>query len=167
MKTRFLFRANAVGVVAEGIAGRGEEQRGRYETLSKIRIFEKFTDGLSGIGEYSHLIVVWHMHRERKVMLRVKPRGIRDMHEVGIFCTRFPPRPNHIATSVVELVSVGGSFLTVRGLDAWPGSPVLDIKPYDYWDIVKNPKVPYWFNQFWDERKSQGRYAEVVPWLGP
>jgi len=167
LKSAYEFRANAVGVVEDGVAEEGERQKGRYETLSRIKIFEKFADGLSGVSEYSHLVVVWHTDRENEVRLKVNPRRNIDMPEVGIFATRFPPRPNHIATSVVELVSISGSYLTVRGLDAWPGSPILDIKPYDYWDIVKNPKVPSWFKLFWQERSSQRHYAKIVPWLGP
>ena len=167
MTSSYEFRAKALGVVEEGIAEDGEKRKGRYETLSRIRVFDEFADGLSGIPEYSHLIVIWQMHRTEEVKLRVKPRGSIDMPEVGIFATRFPPRPNHIAASVVELVSISGSCLTVRGLDAWPDSPVLDIKPYDYWDIVKNPRVPHWFKLLWDGRKSERHYAEVVPWLGP
>ena len=106
--------------------------------LSRIRVLPEFIDGLSGVDEYSHFIVIWHMDRAEEVKLRVKSRDNFDMPDVGIFATRFPPRPNHIATSVVELVSASSSCLTVRGLDAWTGSPVLDIKPYDYWELVKN-----------------------------
>ena len=164
MKSSYEFEGNAVGVV-EGIAKEKKRRKRRYETLSKVRVFKQFTDGLSGISEYSHLVVIWHMHRENKVRLKVKRRGNSETPEVGIFATHFPPRPNHIATTVVELVRISGSSLTVRGLDAWPGSPVLDIKPYDYWDIVKKPKVPNWFKSFWDEASSN--YAQVAPWLGP
>jgi tRNA (Thr-GGU) A37 N-methylase len=81
-------------------------------------VVDSLTNGLSGISDYSHLIVVWHIHREKKVRLKVRPRGRTDMPEVDIFVTHFPPRPNHIATSVVELVSISGSSLTVKGLDA-------------------------------------------------
>jgi len=167
LKSDYEFKANAVGVVEEGLSEEGERNKGRYEVLSRIRVFPECTDGLPGIGEYSHLIVVWHMDREREVKLKVKPRGHIDMPQVGIFATRFPPRPNHIATSVVELVNASSSYLTVKGLDAWTGSPVLDIKPYDYWDMVKNAKVPSWFKLFWEERSSQRHYAKNVPWLGP
>ena len=156
-----------MGVVEEGIAQRRRRRKGRYEVPSRIRIFEKFASGLAGIGEYSHLIVIWHMDRANEVRLKAKPRGNADMPKVGIFATRFPSRPNHIATSVVELVNISDAVLTVRGLDAYPGSPVLDIKPYDYWDMVKKPRVPSWFKLFWKKRSSQGHYAEQVAWLGP
>ncbi|MEM0368475.1 MAG: hypothetical protein QXN57_03430 [Desulfurococcaceae archaeon] len=35
----------------------------------------------------------------------------------------------------------------VRWLDAWTGSPVIDIKPYDYYDIAKNPRIPWWMKE--------------------
>jgi len=71
-------------------------------------------------------------------MNRYLPRnGIEKFPVVGIFATRFPSRPNPIGVAVVELISVEKSLIKVKGLDAWTGTPVLDIKPYDYFDIVK------------------------------
>ena len=52
------------------------------------------------------------------------------MPEVGIFAQRAKDRPNRIGLSTCELVSVEGRTLTVSGLDAIDGSPVIDIKPY-------------------------------------
>ncbi len=48
---------------------------------------------------------------------------------MGIFAERGPRRPNRLGVSVCELVSAEGRRLTVRGLDAVDGTPVLDIKP--------------------------------------
>jgi tRNA (adenine37-N6)-methyltransferase len=39
-------------------------------------------------------------------------------------------RPNHIGVSRCALLAADGLQLTVRGLDAIDGTPVLDIKPY-------------------------------------
>ncbi|HDC92516.1 MAG TPA: tRNA (N6-threonylcarbamoyladenosine(37)-N6)-methyltransferase TrmO, partial [Candidatus Acetothermia bacterium] len=46
----------------------------------------------------------------------------------GVFATRSPHRPNPIGATTVELLSVQGGRLRVRGLDAWEGTPILDIK---------------------------------------
>jgi tRNA (Thr-GGU) A37 N-methylase len=48
---------------------------------------------------------------------------------------------------------VEGNVLTVKGLDAFDGTPVLDIKPYDSWDKIENPKVPQWWSKL--EREKQ------------
>ena len=48
---------------------------------------------------------------------------------MGIFAQRAKDRPNRLGVSVAELLAVEGTALTVRGLDAVAGTPVLDIKP--------------------------------------
>jgi tRNA (Thr-GGU) A37 N-methylase len=53
------------------------------------------------------------------------------------------------------LLKVGGNVLTVRGLDAFDGTPVLDIKPYDSWDKVENAKVPDWWIKLEEEKQRQ------------
>jgi Uncharacterized conserved protein len=68
---------------------------------------------------------------------------------------------------VAELVSLEESRVRVRGLDAWAGTLVLDLKPYDYYDIVKNPRVPWWFRDRWERWKLRWDYVKIAPWLGP
>jgi tRNA (Thr-GGU) A37 N-methylase len=77
------------------------------------------------------------------------------MPEVGVFAFRGRVRPNPIGLTVCRLLEVRGCYLKVVGLDAYPGTPILDIKPYDYYDIVENPAVPEWFLRLWRERDSQ------------
>jgi tRNA (adenine37-N6)-methyltransferase len=57
------------------------------------------------------------------------PRGNEVWPKVGIFAQRAKDRPNRIGSTIVEVVGVEGTVLTVRGLDAIDGTPVLDIKP--------------------------------------
>ncbi len=61
-----------------------------------------------------------------------KPKVLtpRDRTKRGVFATRSPHRPNNLALTNCELVSVSGRTLTVRGIDLLDGTPVLDIKPY-------------------------------------
>jgi tRNA (Thr-GGU) A37 N-methylase len=106
------------------------------------------------------------MHKANRTALKVSPFHQRES-PVGIFASRFPARVNPIGMSIVEIISVDGCFMNVRGFDAWTGTAILDIKPYDYYDIVKSPRVPSWFNKFWDERKVAKRYRKTAPWLGP
>ena len=54
----------------------------------------------------------------------------------------------------------------MRGLDPWTDSPVLDIKPYDYYDIVKSAKAPDWFRKCWDDHSAKRKAADAS-WLGP
>ncbi|MCG2895007.1 MAG: SAM-dependent methyltransferase, partial [Vulcanisaeta sp.] len=75
--------------------------------------------------------------------------------------------PNPIGLSVLELVKLEPPRLWLRGLDAWTGTPILDIKPYDYYDIVKRPRVPREFEEEWLRSYSEKSYEKHAPWLGP
>ena len=156
-----------IGIVVEGLPRLEEGSRplSRLVVESVIRVYEEYSGGLEGLSEYSHAIVLYWMHEVRGYRLKVKPWGREDLPWVGVFATRSPHRPNPIGLTVVELVEVRPPFLRVRGLDAWPGSPILDLKPYDYYDVVKKPRVPAWFRDKWEERRSI--YSDIAPWLGP
>jgi len=89
-------------------------------------------EAFAGLDAFSHAVVVFHFDMidpERIVVGARRPRGRADWPEVGIFAQRGSPRPNRIGVTTVEIVAVEGRRLTVRGLDAIDGTPVLDIKP--------------------------------------
>lgn len=77
--------------------------------------------------------------------MKVHPRGREDLPLLGVFATRSKFRPNPIGLALVELMKVEDNVLTVRGLDAFDGTPVLDLKPFDSWDMAKDAKVPRWW----------------------
>ncbi|MBS7634374.1 SAM-dependent methyltransferase [Candidatus Bathyarchaeota archaeon] len=66
---------------------------------------------------------------ERQTLL-VFPKRHTVNVETGVFACRSPSRPNPIGLCVVELMRVDGCILTVKNLDAFEGSPIIDIKPY-------------------------------------
>ena len=37
------------------------------------------------------------------------------------------------------------NVLTVKAVEAYDGPPVLDIKPYDYYDAITGFRVPEWW----------------------
>jgi tRNA-Thr(GGU) m(6)t(6)A37 methyltransferase TsaA len=88
--------------------------------------------------------------------MKVHPRGRRDLPLLGVFATRTNLRPNPIGLTLVELVKVEGNILKVRGLDAYDGTPVLDVKPFDFWDMAKDAKVPAWWLKL-EEEKTRTR----------
>jgi len=81
--------------------------------------------------------------KETKI-LKVHPRGRTDLPLLGVFATRTAFRPNPIGLTLVELLEVKNNVLVVRGLDAFDGTPVLDIKPYGSRDMVVGARVPEW-----------------------
>jgi tRNA-Thr(GGU) m(6)t(6)A37 methyltransferase TsaA len=116
---------------------------------AKIRVFPKFCDGLKGIEDFSHLIVLYWLNlcdnEEERQTLLVFPRRRAVNVLTGVFACRSPARPNPIGLCVVELLKREGCDLTIRGLDALEESPVVDIKPYvPKVDSVQNARVPEW-----------------------
>ncbi|PVX27085.1 MAG: tRNA (N6-threonylcarbamoyladenosine(37)-N6)-methyltransferase TrmO [Candidatus Bathyarchaeum sp.] len=127
----------------------GKEVRDK-KVVSQIVFREEYTEALEGVEEFSHLFVLFWLHEisdeDRKVM-KVHPRGRADMPLLGSFATRTPYRPNPIGLTRVKLLKIEGNVVTVQGLDAYDGTPVLDIKPFDSWDTTEDFKVPEWWKK--------------------
>ncbi|MFX1511528.1 MAG: tRNA (N6-threonylcarbamoyladenosine(37)-N6)-methyltransferase TrmO [Promethearchaeota archaeon] len=112
--------------------------------ISEIMLKKEFTEALDRIEDFSHIYVVFWLHKIEKTALKINPED-----KMGILATRAPIRPNPIGLTLVELVKHDKNVLWVRGLDAYEGTPVLDIKPYPDWEqgrwvIPKNFRVPDW-----------------------
>ena len=90
-------------------------------------------EATTGLDQFSHIQVVYHFHQvapENIERSARHPRGREDWPEVGILSQRAKRRPNRIGISTCRLLKVDGLRLTVEGLDAIDGSPVIDVKPY-------------------------------------
>ena len=114
--------------------GRVEPEDDAWATeVCTIELAERFdASALAGLDAFSHLEVVFHFHlvaEDQVVAGARRPRGRADWPEVGIFAQRGRVRPNRIGVSVCEVVSVEATTVTVRGLDAIDGTPVVDLKP--------------------------------------
>ncbi len=100
---------------------------------SEIIVNENLKEALSGIDEFSHIIVIYWLHqtasKERSIM-KVHPRKDRNLPLTGVFATRSPARHNPIGIATVKLLERRDNVLKVIGLDAIDGTPVLDIKPH-------------------------------------
>ncbi len=125
-----------------------EVPRKRREIVSTVRVFDEFADGLQGVEAYSHLFVLFWMDRARPPdSLLWHPRGDEKLPLTGVFAARGRNHPNSIGLAVVELLARNGAQLEVRRLDAYDGTPLLDVKPYDNYDVFSEIKVPTWFRQ--------------------
>ncbi len=136
----------------------GDEVRDKSRT-SQIVLDSEFAEALAGIDGFSHLFVLFWLHEtaeSQRKTLKVHPRGRDDLPLLGVFATRTMLRPNPIGLTLVELIKVEGNVLTVRGLDAFDGTPVLDIKPFDSWDNAETAKVPEWWTKL-EKEKTQKR----------
>jgi len=141
-----------IGVVRTPSVGDEVKDKTR---ISQIVIRDDLAAALEGIDDFSHLFVLFWLHEisnEKQKTLKVHPRGRKDLPLLGVFATRTMLRPNPIGLTLVELVKAEGNVLTVRGLDAFDGTPVLDVKPFDSWDTAKDTRVPGWWTKLESEK---------------
>ncbi len=97
----------------------------------KVILDEKFSSGLHLLDTFSYIYIIYALDKvsvqDRSTTLR--PPWAPQM-EIGVFSSRSPNRPNPIGISVVKIKRIVKNIIYISGIDAFDGSPVLDIKPY-------------------------------------
>lgn len=96
---------------------------------SKIVLRPDLTSGLEGLTPGEQIMIIFFFDRSEGFSLLQHPQGDHERPKRGVFTLRSPHRPNPIGTTVVEVISIQDNVLTVHGLDAYNGTPVLDLKP--------------------------------------
>ena len=94
-----------------------------------IEVDPRYADALDGITAGAALLVLTWLDRADREVLRVRPRDDAKRPLTGVFATRSPDRPNPIGLHRVEVLSIDGTSLRVRHLEAIDGTPVVDVKP--------------------------------------
>lgn len=110
---------------------------GNNVSEGRLELDYKYIEGLKDLGEFSHIMVIYHFHKAEQVKLTVKPFLDNVTH--GVFATRTPVRPNHIGISVLEISKISKNNIFVKNIDVLDGTPILDIKPFvPQFDIPKS-----------------------------
>ncbi len=137
-----------VGIVHSPVKEGVDENWGNV--ISEIHLDPEFRDGLKGLAEFSHVIVVFYLHKSSfdigRDLIR-RPQGRVDMPMTGIFAQRAKHRPNPLGLTAAKIVEIKDGVLVVQGLDAIDGTPVIDLKPYcPAYDLRVDARVPDWVN---------------------
>lgn len=94
----------------------------------ELEIDEKFSEGLTDIEDFSHVIVIFGFHKSDGFeLLSTSPH---DKTPRGVFSTRSSHRPNPIGMTILKIIERKHNILHVSGIDMIEGTPILDIKPY-------------------------------------
>jgi tRNA-Thr(GGU) m(6)t(6)A37 methyltransferase TsaA len=101
---------------------------GQASAPGTAEVLPEFAAGLKDLEGFSHVILLYHLHKVRRVDLTVTP--FLDSEQRGVFATRAPTRPNPIGLSIVALLRIEGNHLHLGSVDILDGTPLLDIKPY-------------------------------------
>lgn len=122
-----------VGVVTGGRSQPVDDGWGDVESVIRLDRDRFGVDALRGLEEFSHIEVLYLLDQVDPATVETaarRPRGRAEWPLVGIFAQRARNRPNRIGATVCRVARVEGLEITVRGLDAVDGSPVLDVKPF-------------------------------------
>lgn len=87
------------------------------------------SEGLRDLQAGTDVLVLTWLDRARRDVLVVHPRGDHTRPQQGVFSTRSPDRPNPVGLHRVEIVSIEGTRMRVRNLEALDGTPIVDVKP--------------------------------------
>ena len=142
-----------IGQVESPIQEQTDEHWG--EVSARVVLRPEYHEGLRGIEQFSHALIVTFLHEalyDPSRHLVRRPRGLASMPEVGIFAQRAKDRPNPLGITAAAIVGVEPGVLVVRGLDAIDGTPVVDVKPYyPAYDRVMDAAVPEWVDRLMKE----------------
>ncbi len=128
----------------------------RSENGIRVEVLERFRPALQLLDRFTHLIVVWwadkHGNEKSRAVLQCEPPYAPGRVH-GIFATRAEYRPNPIAITTCKMLSVDeqAGVIQVADIDAFDGTPVVDLKPYyPVCERVQDARIPEWLSD-WPE----------------
>ena len=131
-----------------------------------LEILPEFCLGLYRLDTISHAFVLWWIHEsdtsEARNVRKTIPRVINSFfppQEMGTFATRSPRRPNPLGLTLVKIIKVTEHQVFVDHIDAFDGTPVLDIKPYlpNGDRVDEGVFLPQWFQHLLNSRPADQR----------
>ncbi len=130
-----------------------------------LEVSKEYVSALKGLNGFSHLSVLCWFHEcdneEGRSILQESSPYKRGPELMGMFATRSPARPNPIAFSAVQVISIDyeKGRIQIAYIDANDGTPLLDIKPYTpSIDRVERPGVPDWCSHWPQSCEESGNF---------
>ena len=121
-----------------------------------LQIEEPYRPALKQMEQFSHVMIFWwadkmDTEQHRNIMTTELPYapGV----EAGVFACRSEYRPNPIAVTTMAVLSVdvGHGVVVLPWIDAFDGTPIIDLKPnIPVSDRIRDYKVAEWLTD-WPE----------------
>lgn len=136
------FRVCPIGYV------RKKEEEEYLEILSEYRV------GLYRLETISHAFIIWWIHendtpeaRKTRKTIPGVTNALSPPQKMGTFATRSPRRPNPLGLTLVKITKVIEHQVFVDHIDAYDGTPIIDIKPYlpNSDRVDDQVELPPWF----------------------
>lgn len=121
----------------------------KTEAKTWLEIEAPYLPAMEGLEGFSHINVFFWFHEndtiEGRQVLKVHPRRDQDNPLTGIFATHSPLRPNLIGMTLCRVLTVDPPLIIIDRIDAFDGTPVLDIKCYiPSSRAFENLRLPGW-----------------------
>jgi len=141
-----------IGFVRNAVHGPKEDYWGGVQSQIELDSGKFSAEALKGLEEFSHVEVLFHFSGVDEAAVLTgsrRPRGNPAWPVTGIFAQRGKARPNRIGATICRVLRVSGSQLTVSGLDAFDGTPVLDVKPVlaEFLPDKRDIRQPKWSHE--------------------
>ena len=120
-----------IGVIRSELASREAAPRQGNEGAPDawLEVNSTVAEGLVGIAAGNEIVLITWFHKGHRDILKVHPRGDKNMPLRGVFATRSPDRPNPLGLHRVTVLEIAGNRLKIGPIEAIDGTPVVDIKP--------------------------------------
>lgn len=87
-------------------------------------------EGLADLKVGDELLLLTWLHRAERATLRVHPRDDEGAPLRGVFSTRSQDRPNPVGVHRVRIAEMESPLrIRVAALEAFDGTPIIDLKP--------------------------------------
>jgi len=133
----------------------GRVEADESQGLFRLQIDEPYRSALLGLDHCSHAIIFWwadqHDNPDDRANSLVLDLPYAPGVSSGVFANRSQARPNPIAITTAYLLNVdqGSGIVDLAYIDAFDGTPVVDIKPYlPMADRVLSAEYPDWMTGF-------------------
>jgi tRNA-Thr(GGU) m(6)t(6)A37 methyltransferase TsaA len=93
-----------------------------------LELSPEYVDGLERMHPGDEIIVITWLHRSKRDVLKVYPRGDNTNPLTGVFSTRSPDRPNPVGLHRVKVLEINSNRLYIGPIEVIDGTPVIDIK---------------------------------------
>jgi tRNA-Thr(GGU) m(6)t(6)A37 methyltransferase TsaA len=125
------YEIRPIGHVESSIVDRdGAPKQGDEGAPDAWLVFDpEVARGLRELTVGAEILVLSWLHRARRDVLAVHPRDDPRNPETGVFSTRSQDRPNPVGLHRVRVVAVDGLRVRVSDLEAFDGTPIVDVKP--------------------------------------
>lgn len=128
----------------------------------RLCVHARYAKGLADLDRFRYIYVLFFIHRiGRQPSMSVKPPWAQGK-AVGLFSSRSPVRPNPLGLSIVEVKRIADNEVFTSGLDAFDGTPLLDIKPYIK-DLDSKDDANYGWLEDLEDREHLTLHLKGVP----